>query len=183
MIFYLHPVYLRLLYTLNICYHAFLLGVWYFRGIRRANCDHFHCSYYDAVCLSVNMLGALCSTSRLLMISKIRLNWLRERLGPNEDCIKMAILAPGAIFEVLPRAKISKLGQSKHYTSSTTQNDARNIEKSDWIDFGERLGRNEDCTKLASFYRFLKKDGTSKLQMLFKLLSFDKAWSLHKFWA
>ena len=48
-------------------------------------------------------------------------------MGPNEDCIKMAILAPGAIFEVLPRAKKSELGQSKHYTSRTTQNDARNI--------------------------------------------------------
>ena len=70
-------------------------------------------------------------------------------MGPNEDCIKMAILAPGAIFEVLPRAKKSKLGQSKHYTSRTTQNDARNIEKSDRIDFGERLGRNENYTKMS----------------------------------
>ena len=98
-----------------------------------------------------------------------------ERLGRNENYSKMSILVPGAIFEVLFRAKKSKLGQLKHYTSSTTPNDARNIEKSDWIDFGERLGRNEDCTKLASFYPFFKKDGTSKLQMLFKLLSFDKA--------
>ena len=110
-------------------------------------------SICQPTCLYSNMLGALCSTSRLLMISKIRLNWLRERLGPNEDCIKMAILAPGAIFEVLPRAKISKLGQSKHYTSRTTQNDARNIKKSDLIDFGERLGRNEDCTKMAIWNR------------------------------
>ena len=61
----------------------------------------------------------------------------------------MVILAPGAIFEVLSRAKKSKLGQSKHYTSRTTQNDAGNIKKSDWIDFGERLGQNEDYTKMA----------------------------------
>ena len=61
----------------------------------------------------------------------------------------MAILAPGAIFEGFPRAKKSKLGQSKHYTSRTTQKDAGNIKKSDWIDFGECLGRNENYTKMS----------------------------------
>ena len=72
-----------------------------------------------------------------------------ERLGRNENYTEMSTLAPGAIFEVLFKAKKSKLGQLKHYTSSSTQNDARNIEKSDWIEFGERLGWNEDCTKMA----------------------------------
>jgi hypothetical protein len=41
----------------------------------------------------------------------------------------MALLAPGALFEVLSRAKKSKLVQVKHYTSRTTQNDAKNIKK------------------------------------------------------
>ena len=35
--------------------------------------------------------------------------------------------APGANFEVLPRAKKSKLGQTKKYTPRTIPNDARNI--------------------------------------------------------
>ena len=54
---------------------------------------------------------------------------LGEHLGWNKDCIKMAILAPGATFDVLPRAKKSKLGKTKNYTSRTTPNDARNIKK------------------------------------------------------
>ena len=53
-----------------------------------------------------------------------------DLLGQN-DCIKMAILGPGAIFEVLPRAKKSKLGKIKNYTSRTIPNDARNTKKSD----------------------------------------------------
>jgi hypothetical protein len=41
----------------------------------------------------------------------------------------MALLAPGALFEVLPRAKKSKLVEAKHNTSRTTQSDAKNIKK------------------------------------------------------
>ena len=62
----------------------------------------------------------------------------------------MAILAPPrAIFELLPRAKNSKLGKTKNCTSRTTPNDARNTKKFNWIDFGNRLGQNEDYIKMA----------------------------------
>jgi len=50
-------------------------------------------------------------------------------LGRNEDCIKMSILAPGAIIKVLPWAKKSKFGETKKFTSITTPIDARNTKK------------------------------------------------------
>ena len=52
----------------------------------------------------------------LLQGVKMMLENFGEPLGRSEDCIKMAISAPGAIFEVLPRAKKLKLGQMKKKT-------------------------------------------------------------------
>ena len=59
-------------------------------------------------------------------------NWINlgDSLDGTEDRIKLDIFpfwAPGANFEVLPRAKKSKLGQTKKYTPRTIPNDARNI--------------------------------------------------------
>ena len=81
-----------------------------------------------------------------MMLDTKKSDWIdfEDHLDRNEDCIKMAILPFGALFEVLPRAKKSKLGKSKNYTSRTIPNDARNTKKSDWIDFGDRLDWKTD---------------------------------------
>ena len=42
--------------------------------------------------------------------------------------LKTAILGPGAIFDVSPRAKKTKPGQTKKYTHEDISNDAKNIE-------------------------------------------------------
>ena len=41
--------------------------------------------------------------------------------------LETAVLGPGAIFDVSPRAKKTKSGQTKKYTHGDISNDAKNI--------------------------------------------------------
>ena len=71
----------------------------------------------------------LAISSKLAQIFALSI-YLGDSLGGTKDRIKWDIFpfwAPGANFEVLPRAKKSKLGQTKKYTPRTIPNDARNI--------------------------------------------------------
>ena len=54
--------------------------------------------------------------------------------------LKTAILGPGAIFDVSPRAKKTKSGQTKKYTHEDISNDAKNIIEVGRIDFRVSAG-------------------------------------------